>query len=465
VDWRNWQHCLKLQIFKLSLTAWVLLLPSICTMKILLAGLITILFQLPAFSQSTRAINQLQQLALQDSTKRDSLSKLNALYNYNGLHYLQPILKDFRLATRQKPADHFNNMAIDFAFAGDYMAACDYGQQGYDSMPPAGYQDVRNFLDTVRNIQLKGARDYILQQAANQQVIMLNETRYMPQHRAFTLSLLEELYKSGFRYLATDLLNNRADRQLTAIDMRTGYFSAEPVAGEMLRKAIAIGYKLVAYEDTLADNHSGTGRDAIQAARIASILQKDPTAKILIHAAQAHISEEIIAGSYIPMAVAFKRFTGINPLTIDQTELTAGSSFEYGRYFYNQFVAKYPLKEPAIAFRKNDPVSLLENDNYDLQIIHPPTTLLHNRPAWLTVSNSRKEFAVKPTEKSLFMVQAYYMDEIKTKLLTALVPADQTYQTDNDGYYWLFLYPGKYHLVLRDIRYNLIAEKDIEQIY
>jgi hypothetical protein len=314
----------------------------------------------------------------------------------------------------------------------------------------------------MKSVQFSNARKYIIARAAKEQVIMINESRYLPDHRAFTISLLQDLYLAGFRYLATDLLNNRSDRQLTDIDLRTGYFAAEPVAGELLRKAVQIGFSLVAYEDTLADNHSGTGRDAIQAARIASILQKDPTARILVHAGQAHISEDIIAQSYIPMAVAFRRFTGINPFTIDQTELTTGSTFEYGRYFYALFQAKKPMLEPVIAFRKEQPVSLLENDLYDIQVIHPPNNLIRNRPAWLTINGSRKEFAVRPTEKTLFFIQAYYLKESIKKPISILIPADQTYIADRDGYYWLFLNPGKYKLVYRDIAYSILAEKEID---
>lgn len=434
-------------------------------MKILLSPIVFMFLHIAAVAQFGPALKQLQQHILKDTLTHDSLPGLNALYNNKGLHYLQPLYREIKQWDGKKPVKgqgRYSAMALDLAYAGDYLAAAEFGRNEFDSMPVAGYQDARNFMDSAKSVQYRDARKYILQRADSEQVIMINETRYMPEHRAFTISLLKDFYQKGFRYFATDLLNNRADRRLSDIDMRTGYFAADPVAGEMLRQAIKLGYTLIAYEDTLADNHSGTGRDAIQAARIASILQHDPKAKILVHAGQAHICEGIIGESYIPMAVAFRRFTGINPFTIDQTELTNGSSFEYGRYFYTLLQQKIPTEGPVIALRKDQPVSLLENDLYDIQLIHAAPVQVHNRPGWLNFYGVRKELAVRPTEKKLFFVQAYYAQEVLEKPLPILVPADQTYSIDRDGYYWLFLYPGKYTLVLRDMDYNILSQKEVE---
>lgn len=434
-------------------------------MKFFLALITGLLLHLVAAAQLSAPLVQLQQHLLQDSVPKDSLSTLNPLYNSKGLHYLQPVsrqLKKLGKGVFPKGNGQYTQLAQDLAFAGDYTAAAQFGRNEFDSMAAAGYQDARNYIDTIKSLQFRNARNYILSRADSEQVIMINETRYMPQHRAFTTSLLKELYQKGFRYFATDLLNNRSDRRLSDVDMRTGYFAAEPVAGEMLRQAIALGFTLVAYEDTLADNHSGTGRDAIQAARIAAIFQRDPSAKVLVHAGQAHICEGRIGQSYTPMAVAFRRFTGINPFTIDQTELTPGSTFEYGRYFYMQLQPKLPADGPVIAFRNNQPRSLLENELYDVQLIHTPATEVHSRPGWLSFSGARKAYGVQPTEKKLFFVQAFYQQETTAKPLTILVSADQTYQADRDGYYWLFLYPGKYTLIFRDMDYQVLAEKEIE---
>ncbi|MBZ5856169.1 hypothetical protein [Flavihumibacter profundi] len=438
-------------------------------MKLFLVSGLCILFPFWAESQLTAPLQQLQQHILQDSLLQDSGIIRNPLYDLKGFNYLKPIYRHLAALGSGKMAGRFAEtpgkftiMAQDFAFAGDYLTAALYGQKDYDSISAAGYQDARLFLDTMKSVQFRDARGYILSRAAEERVIMINEAHHMAMHRAFILGLLKDFYQSGFRYLAMELLNNRSDRSLGEVDIRTGYFTAEPIAGELVRKALDIGFTLVPYEDTLSDNHSGTGRDAIQAARIAAILQKDPAAKILVLAGHAHISEAKIGKDYIPMAVAFRRFTGINPFTIDLTEMCEGSSFEYGRYFYQLLTSKIRLKEPVIAFRNDTPVSLLENDHYDVQVILPLATPIHNRPGWLSLNGQRKEFAVRPTEKKLFMVQAYYLNEANKKPIGMLVPADQTYISGSDGYYWLYLFPGKYKIVLRDMDYNILSTKEAE---
>lgn len=437
-------------------------------MKYWLIPSVFLLYSAIAGAQISPFLKLLQDHASKDSTKADSVRSGNPLYGLNGLYYLQPLARQWQNldplnqpGRKNEPGENIR-IAEALAFAGDYDAAARYASMEYDSMPPEGYQDVRQYLDTLKSVQFEEARSYILSRTKKEKVVMFNELHHLPAHRAFLLSLLSDLKQQGYGYLALEMLNNRSDRSLQELNLRTGYFAAEPMAGELIRKAKSLGFKLIAYEDTLADNHSGTGRDAIQAAHLAGIFHMDTSARVVVLAGGAHISEQPIGKNYIPMAVAFRRFTGINPLTIDQTELSEGSSFEYGRYFHQVLVRKWSLQKPVISMRDGVPVNLLENDHYDIQVIHPVITGSHNRPAWLSVEGSRKAVAIRPTEKKLFLVQAYYADEIQKSPSGLLVPADQTYITGEDGYYWLYLYPGKYKILLRDLDYHELSGKDLE---
>jgi hypothetical protein len=69
---------------------------------------------------------------------------------------------------------------------------------------------------------------------------------------------------------------------------------------------------------------------------------------------------------------------------------------------------------------------------------------------------------VNPTEKDLFFLQAYYVNEYNEVVVGKIVPADQTYIPADDGYYSLYLQKGKYILVYRDIEYNIIATREWE---
>lgn len=409
---------------------------------------------------------QLQQLRahLLEKNYKDSLGARNVLYDSKGFQYLQPIYRQlmaFPANGKKNALLNYQIAANDFCFAGDHATAMALAAGNYDSLPPQAYVDTRKFIDSLQGIRLVEAKKTILERTAQTRVVMLNESHAFSQHRAFALSLLEELYRQGFHYLALEWLNSRVGRNSNSVDIRTGYYSAEPVAGEFIRKALSIGFKLLPYEDSIGNKQVGSGREAVQAAALSSLLQQDSSAKLLVLASGAHISEKQVGNDYTPMALFFKRFTGIDPLTIDQTEMCEGSAFEYGRYFYASWVKKYPIDTAVIAFRGQEPYSLLENDQYDLQVIHPIAKWKHRRPTWLDLDRKRKEWPVRPTEQKLFLVQAYYLSESNSKPIGVLVPADQTYISDEDGYYWLYLYPGKYKLVMRDGEYNQLSEKEI----
>jgi hypothetical protein len=96
--------------------------------------------------------------------------------------------------------------------------------------------------------------------------------------------------------------------------------------------------------------------------------------------------------------------------------------------------------------------------------MHPASTYQHNRPTWLSLNGERKVTLIQPTEKLLFFVQAFYENEYDADVINFLVPADQTYITNREGYYCLYLKPGKYKIVLRDVSYKVLATKELEVI-
>jgi len=317
-------------------------------------------------------------------------------------------------------------------------------------------------VDQLRDLQSINASGYIAGIALDAQVVMINEARNKPVHRAFTYGLLEQLYKEGFRYLAMEMLSNHAGHSLNRLDDKTGFYAKEPVAGEMIRKAISLGYTLVPYEDTIAFRHTPSQRDSSQAAHIYEVIRRDPKAKILVHAGYGHISESAATPGYIPMGLAFKKLSGIDPLTIDQTMFTEGSTFEYGRLYYDALMRKISIDEPVVLLKNRQPYPLIDVKGYDVYVVHPPAVYKNNRPSWLALNGERKETTISPQEKALFLVQAYYEEEYNRQPLAELVPADQTYVTSDYGYYSLYLKPGKYKIVFRDIGYKKLNERDRE---
>ncbi len=427
-----------------------------------------------SFSQLFQTSQPVQQLI--DYSKRNTPAGYSPRLNIltltpkGNLHYLFPFYHAFRDEEKFKKIysekGYYDELSQYFSFVGDYRTSQQYLVKSFDSVDDANRRKVFRMVEGIKSVEHVDARRYInyLARVRNSRVIMLNEAYAKPLHRAFALSLLSDLYRQGFRYLAMEMLNNFSNHTLTRLTLHTGYYTAEPVAGELVRTAIAMGYTLVSYEDTAASAHTIGQRDSIRAQNIYKVFQQDTAARILVYASYAHISKKISPDGYIPMGLAFKNVSGIDPVTIDQTDMSEESNFGYGRVFYQAYLQKYPLKSPSIALINNEPVNVTNNDLYDLSVIHPPVSYQDGRPTWLTLGGARQAFYLKPPSIGTYLVQAYYQDEIEGNgnKPWQLVPADQTYIPGGKKTYLLYLKKGKYMVIYRDIDYHILNTLNIE---
>ena len=233
-------------------------------------------------------------------------SSLKYLTNRLGaeIHYLYPFYQAIGWESKFKKAmgekGFYDNFSQLLSFAGDYNMAITYNEKSFDTLSADAIGLIADTISKLKNIQYVPAKASIISNAPHYKVIMINESHAKPVHRAFTYSLLEDLYKEGYHYLAMEAFNNYANKCLDSLNVFTGYYTYEPVAGELVRKALQLGYKLVSYEDTSALAHSASQRDSVQAENIYAVIKKDPSAKILVHAGYGHISEEKM-GDYTPM--------------------------------------------------------------------------------------------------------------------------------------------------------------------
>lgn len=180
------------------------------------------------------------------------------------------------------------------------------------------------------------ANALILERARKHQVVLLNESHAEAQTRAANFLLLAPLRKLGFKYLALETLTPPdpepsgasacaapllGDAELPTRGYptrRTGYYTSEPVYGELIREALRLGYTLVSY-----DGGGNLGpREQHEAEMIACLLKADPKARIVAIGGFGHISE--LRDDRYPggvMGYRFKQLTGIDPLTVSNTEL------------------------------------------------------------------------------------------------------------------------------------------------
>ncbi len=390
-------------------------------------------------------------------------SQYLSIYHNQELHYLYPLYKSLKqepwlIKTIGRP-NYYADLKQSLAFIGDYVGVqalekIELFSPYTDSLQKAITKQGNPFTGA----SFKDAKTYILEKTLNQQVVMINEAPEKPQHRVFTASLLEDLYLQGFRYLAMETLSPYQNASVRQVNMLLGHYTCEPLAGEMVRKALALGYTLIAYEDSNA-NHTINQREYSQAQKIYQILEKESNAKILVHAGKDHVEEGAGSDGRIPMAAYFKIISGIDPLTIDQTGMTEGSNGLYGALWYQQYAPKLDFDKPMVPYEKDQSLDFFQYHLFDIYVYHPPTKFKNGRPLFSTMNGWKKETAVQPIFRDLFFVQAYYEKEYNEKQVGLLVPADQTYTTSPDGYYYLYLQKGRYQVVYRDKQYKILGTK------
>lgn len=201
-------------------------------------------------------------------------------------------------------------------------------------------------LPTPADWQAADAVDTIAVLAAQHRVVMVNEAHHDAHTRLLTLELLPRLRAIGYTHLAIEALaENGADlrRRGYPTDGSGSEYLREPVYGEIVREALRLGYVLVPYDPI--DGDAG-GRESGQARTLYDkVLAGHPDAKLLVHAGYAHIDKAPgRLGKVVPMAARLQALTGMDILSIDQTDIREAEPF-------NEFEAQ---RQVANAVRTSD---------------------------------------------------------------------------------------------------------------
>ena len=258
------------------------------------------------------------------------------------------------------------------------------------------------------------ALDYIPQLAKNRRVVFLNEAHNVALTRTLTVRLLKPLREEGFNVFAVETLY---PSDIAALNRRgyptaaSGFYTREPIYAEMVRTALQLGYKVVAYE---ADQyHTGDAREAQQAENLWKILKDDPKAKIVVNAGYAHIQK---TGQFLgaqSMAEHFIKDSGIDPLSVEQTIMIPHQDRIMDHPDYDAIIeALHPQQPIAFADKNGKPWSL--RPGYDVSVIFPEERFVDGRPTWLALWGARVPYIVDGNVCQSHwpcMVAARYADE------------------------------------------------------
>ncbi|MBC2838348.1 hypothetical protein [Robiginitalea sp. SC105] len=348
--------------------------------------------------------------------------------------------------------------AVDYATKGDYKNALRHWDLAMESRE-LNYSQSK--IDSINNLYQKvPARDYILERAENEQIIIINEAHHSSFHRFFTKSLLKDLFDLGYKNLGLEALANGADKDSLLSERKhpipsTGLYISEPQFGNLVRDALEIGYHVFPYEQTSGVNN--TEREIEQARYIEEVVRNKPGEKFLIHCGFDHAYEGKHDWWGKAMAEQLKEYTNIDPLTINQTLYDDKGDPK----FRHPFAKAVDAKESVVLLDEaGNPFQAKSGEAYtDLTIFHPATEYVNNRPGWLFDQGNLKGEIELEEFKSMFPVLVMAFREGED--INQAVPVDISEVQNEQGKAILALPKGVYTIVVTDKNQSFEFKKEV----
>ena len=409
---------------------------------------------------------QAQKVAFEQSEKvyAEALKRNGLLAQYRAMRdaYRTDKNKAFRIVFGQY-------MSWYQSFVGDYPGAHD----AYSIRQLAAHDDAPSPLSG--GYTARPALDAIAELAKGRKAIFFNEAHNVPLTRTLTVELLSRLRADGYNYFAAETLYE-SDRELQKRGYpvpKSGFYTMEPIMAEMVRTAVKLGFKVVAYETQQEGN--GDVREYAQAKNLYErVFKNDPQARVVVNAGYAHIQEN---GRYLggkSMAQHFRALSGIDPLTIEQTMLIEHPPGTDNHPYYNAAVDKLHFSTPIVFENaKHEPWSL-KPGAYDVSVFFPPDVLRDERPTWLDLGGLLKPYFVDGSlchDQYPCLIEARYANEgddaipadrlVLDPVKAAESSDDRVFTHHPQTHGELYLRPGAYQITGIDSDDRLLYHQNI----
>ncbi|HYD27031.1 hypothetical protein [Brevundimonas sp.] len=308
------------------------------------------------------------------------------------------------------------------------------------------------------------AVEAIARAAADRRVVMLNEAHNASRHRALLGRLLPRLRADGFTHLAAEAFTPAVATLARGdpVGMGVGWYVQDPVFAEAVREALALGYRLVAYEQREEQRASGSplsnanfvSREQAQADNLAAVLAREPDAKVLVFAGYGHIAEQTGGGMF---AARFRRDTGIDPLTVGQSGVGAFGPHVEDAPPVRALLERFRPDGAVVLMPKSPQPGALTGEETDLIVLHPSVADVDGRPGWLARDAERRRQPIEvPAGAGPRLLQALHHGDPDPA-----IPADQFLVPNEGGASVLWLRPGRYRIRLETAA-GFVALDEIE---
>ncbi|MHB1588481.1 hypothetical protein [Metallibacterium scheffleri] len=295
------------------------------------------------------------------------------------------------------------------------------------------------------------ALDALARLARGRKAIFLNENHSAPITRTLTVQLLARLRAEGYDTFAAETLYTG---DMTALATRgyatdaSGFYTREPVYAEMVRRALALGYRVIAYE--AESDTQGDAREREQAENLyRRAFDGHPDARLVVNAGYAHIQKR---GAYLDghaMAWHFMRRSGIDPLCVEQTMLFAHLDTHEDHPWWTQVMQALRPTAPIIFESAASTPWTLRPGAYDVSVWFPPQQITDNRPTWLSLGGLRRSYRVAAIDYCPNALPCL-LEARPLGAPHAAIPDDRVILRQADEISVLWLAPGRYRLSARD---------------
>ena len=378
---------------------------------------------------------------------------------------LQELITAEQRAELAKGADlvsmAYQDLAVARSRVGDYPGAITAFQKAMGTFAPAHPADAADAKKVIDRGHALPAIEAIVQEARNRQIVILNEAHHVARHRAFAQMLATQLRAIGFDYLACETFSDDTAslRRRGYVIASDGYYTREPLFADFIRQSLKLGFIPISYEsdgsktkDGAAEWDSINQRETDQAANlIARIFQVNPKARVFIYVGGWHLFKKEMSGSGPNagrttqwMAGRLKAKTGIDPLTIDQVEMTAPPAGSLNAAIVEQIFSSRDVKASAVVLRRlNEPGYLVLGPyagDIEMQVFHRTTATVQGRPDWMSMEGYRMPHAIpagllRQHERRLLKAHFEHEDD-------AAVAVDQLMVLPNDPSPPVFMLPA-----------------------
>lgn len=306
-------------------------------------------------------------------------------------------------------------------------------------LPPLDVEPQQLELDVVP------WRDAIEQIASEHRIVMIMEDHCVSKHREMIRALLPKFRDARFTHYAAEAIGESAEplnsRGYPIVG--TGYYTSDPQFGNAIRRAVDLRFEVLGY-DFRPFTHEG--REDFAAMTLANVLNRDPQAKLVVHAGHAHVFKHKTDLNQRWLASILWEKTGIEPFTIWQwSEMHDGHEYHV---VADALAELGDFDEPVLLMPPPTTKSGLRNvPNVDAILVHPPDQSVAPDNRTVLFPEAMHRVSGQWLTKQWPVVIAAY----RTGEPTTAIPLDQVMMRDREQDFVLWIPAStKYDIVVFD---------------